>query len=325
MEKQRKLIEFTGNLKLRQRTITKLQPNKLSLELEKEKFIINMSEIIDRLKFDIFDEQVNGRPRNDFRDIIKALLVMSYNNMSYRRTQSDLRKMCEEDLIKYAVPRSTLNDYVNREETKNIIERLIQLSALLFVDNEDTAIIDSTWFGLKMYLGGYKQVHDKREVNLNKCRKIHVVCLRNSKIIAYAKATAGNFHDSPFFEELLRGTIHNGFILTKLICDAGYSSKENYATCRELGVEDAYIDFRSNASLKRPKSNLWREKLRMYKENHNFWHEEYRFRVLIESVFSAIKRKNTTFLRSKNALAQDTELLLKVLVYNITIIGKFFK
>jgi len=49
------------------------------------------------------------------------------------------------------------------------------------------------------------------------------------------------------------------------------------------------------------------------------------FRVLIESVFSAIKRKNTTFLKSKNGLAQDIELLFKILVYNITIIGKFFK
>src|SRR3989344_1772003 len=50
MEKQRKLIEFTGKLKIRQRTITKLQPNKFSLELEKEKFILNLSIISDILR-----------------------------------------------------------------------------------------------------------------------------------------------------------------------------------------------------------------------------------------------------------------------------------
>jgi len=44
--------------------------------------------------------QFMGRPRADFRDVIKVILIMSYNGMSYRRTQSDLRRMYEKELIK---------------------------------------------------------------------------------------------------------------------------------------------------------------------------------------------------------------------------------
>jgi hypothetical protein len=47
------------------------------------------------------------------------------------------------------------------------------------------------------------------------------------------------------------------------------------------------------------------------------------FRALVEGVFSAIKRKHLNYLRSRNETAQDIELLLKCLVYNITVIGRY--
>ncbi len=93
---------------------------------------------------------------------------MSYNGMSYRRTQSDLKWMFESELIKSIPPRSTLNDYSNDENTIKLIEKLIQVSALFFNDNEDTLIIDSTWFGQRMYSGGYRKVYDKKNAL---CRK----------------------------------------------------------------------------------------------------------------------------------------------------------
>ena len=62
---------------------------------------------------------------------------------------------------------------------------------------------------------------------------------------------------------------------------------------------NVFIDFKSNATLRRAKSDIWREKLRLYKEQKDIWNQSYRFRVLIEGVFSAIKRKNLNYLRSK--------------------------
>ena len=318
MEQQQKL---SPDIRRDFKPVIALQSSPNHLEQEKEKFINNMCDFIEPLNFEQL--QVMGRPKANFKDIIKSLCIMSYNGMSYRRTQSDLKKMFEEDLLKSIPPRSTLNDYSNNENTKQIIEKLIQVSALFFNDNEDTMILDSTWFGQKMYTGGHKKVHDKKHAPLAHVRKLHAVCLKNSKIIAYGKATKGTCNDFPIFEEMIRTVVKRGFQIKTLLADAGYCSKKNYALCRELGIDNAFIDFRSNAVLRRAKSDIWREKLRLYKEQKEIWNQSYRFRVIIEGVFSAIKKKNLNYLRSKKETAMDVEVLLKALVYNITIIGKY--
>lgn len=248
---------------------------------------------------------------------------MSYNGMSYRRAQSDLKRMYSEGLIQSIPPRSTLNDYSNNENTKFLIEKLIQVSSLFFTDNEDTLIVDSTWFGQRMYTGGYKKVYDKKNASLQKVRKLHICCAKNSKIITCAIATSGTNHDSPYLEKLISSPMKNGFKVKTLLADAGYSGKNNYALCQNLGIFNVFIDFKKNASIKRAKSSIWKEKLKLYKEQKEIWNQTYRFRVLVEGVFSVMKKKHLNYLRSRKETAQDVEVLLKALVYNLTIIGKY--
>ncbi len=318
MEQQEKLFhDVRNNFK----PVVTLKKNVLTLEQEKEKFINNLCDFIEPLNFE--QMQIMGRPKANFKDIIKSLCMMSFNGMSYRRTQSDLKRMFEDDLIKSIPPRSTLNDYVNNENTKFIVEKLIQASALFFTENEDTIILDSTWFGERMYSGGYRKVYDKKNAPLGKVRKLHVACLKDSKIIACAFATKGTRHDSPVFEELVTKLNLNGFKIKTLLADAGYSGKNNYALCKELGILNVFIDFKSNATLSRAKSDIWREKLKLYKEQKEVWNQTYRFRVIVEGIFSAIKKKHLNYLRSKKETAMDVEVLLKALVYNLTIIGKY--
>ncbi len=143
MELQTKL-----SIHQKQDSVIALQKNTLTLETEKQNFIQNLCDFIEPLNFERL--QITGRPKSNFKDIIKSLCMMSYNGMSYRRTQTDLKWMFEQGLISYVPPRSTLNDYSNDESTKFIIEKLIQISALFFNDNEDTLIVDSTWFGERM-------------------------------------------------------------------------------------------------------------------------------------------------------------------------------
>ena len=174
-----------------------------------------------------------------------------------------------------------------------------------------------------MYTGGYKTVYNSKYSSFDKCRKLHIGCLKNSKIIAFAKTTNGTSHDSPHFEEIVRTITRNGFMITSCLADAGYSSKNHYALCKELGILETYIDFKSNSSVKRGKSDLWKEKLKLFKEQKEIWHQAYKYRALVEVVFFEIKIKNIYYLRSRNEIAQDVELLLKVLVYNLTVIGKY--
>ena len=87
-----------------------------------------------------------------------------------------------------------------------------------------------------MYSGGFKRVHDKKNVNFEQTRKLHISCLKNSKVITYAKTTLGKKHDCPFFEELVKNPIKNGFKIKTILADSGYMSKSNHFLCQELGI-----------------------------------------------------------------------------------------
>ena len=98
MERQNSLIEYNKDLKFESvKHLVKLRPNKKSLEWEKRRFIQFAMGFIDLIDFK--NNQVNGRPRFCIKDIIKSLAVMSYNGMSYRRTESDLVDLHEKGLL----------------------------------------------------------------------------------------------------------------------------------------------------------------------------------------------------------------------------------
>jgi len=291
--------------------------NNNSLEKEKTCFLKAMCNFLDTISFE--DGQVNGRPKVDQGEILKHLLVMSYNSMSYRRAISDLNLLYKNGFISKLISRSTLNDFANNNEAIQILERLVQVSATFFKDTEDTLIVDSTWFAEKMYVGGCSTVHGHKQGLLN-TRKIHVGILQNSKIICYAKATIGTFHDSPAFEDILVKSAEL-FDLKSCLGDKAYSSKNNYILCGDRGIK-GFLDFKKHVKENKGKSSLWREQVNVWKNKPELWHESYRYRVLVESVFFVMKKKFGNYLRSRNENSRDVEMLLKCLVYNLSLIGK---
>ncbi len=293
--------------------------NSRSLEKEKYEFLRTTCNFLDNIEFE--DEQVNGRPKTSQREILKHLLVMSYNAMSYRRALGDLKILYDQDFIKKIISRSTLNDYANNTKTIELLERMIQISSLFFKETEDTLIVDSTWFGEKMYVGGAKNVHEGKQ-GLNNTRKIHVGILKDSKVICYAKATKGTLHDCPVFKDIVSESAEL-FDIKYCLGDKGYLSKENYILCQDLGIK-AYLDFKVNCKFKGGGSRLWKDQINIWRKKPEIWKESYRFRVLIESVFSVIKKKHNSYLRSRKETSRDNEMLLKCLVYNLTVIGRCF-
>ncbi len=246
-------------------------------------------------------------------------MIMSYNAMSYRRAISDLQILYNQGFIQKIISRSTLNDYANNDKTIDLLERLIQISATFFKESEDTLIVDSTWFGEKMYTGGHKEVHGGK-VGLTNTRKIHVGILKKSKVICYAKATHGTRNDSPVFKDIIINSSEL-FNLKYCLGDKGYCCKDSYILCEERGIT-AYLDFRINCVSKGGKSNLWKQQIDVWKNKPEVWKESYRYRVVIEGIFSVIKKKHNSYLRSRKQVSRDVEMLLKCLVYNLSIIGK---
>lgn len=299
------------------------------LETERANFLKVCSDFVDKnIKEEV---QVEGRPKISLGDRIKSLLILTLNGLSIRRVESDLILAKNLGLLERVPKKSTINKYMQDKTLIQELEKLIQYSAMLFYPNENTLIVDSTWFVSKMNMAGYKRKpygnkEDSTPVeipSLEKCRKLHIGCLPNSKIIVYAKTSLGVSHDCPTFKDIINTTVNNGLILDRVLADSGYMSKDNYSLCQELGVKQAFIDFKKSVTGKRAQSGLWREAFRLYKNKDPAWHENYRYRVIVESVFSTMKRKFVNWLRNKNEVALSNEILLKALCYNLTVLGRY--
>ncbi len=304
--------------------VLKLRPK--HLENEKKDFIEIMRIFLEGI--DLQQQQHQGRPRTPMSDIIASLLIMSYHGWSFRRSESDIEELYEKGIISFNPKKSTLHKYMSDSEIEKILVNLIEASSLYFIDSNDTTlIIDSTWYQKFMNLC---QAHhqNQRSVKLApqyKTRKIHVAMLKESKMIVWAKATPGQTNDTPLFEEMLNNVTKRGFNIDSILADKGYMSKKNYALCQELGIKNIFIDFRKNVTGKRPQGQLWRDRVKVFKDNPLEWRESYRYRVLIESLFSTIKRKGKNYIRNQKDISQNCELLLKALSHNLTIIAKFEK
>ncbi len=309
--------------------IIKMQRQRLQsisnpLETEKSDFVAVLNEFIDNIDFE--QEYFCGRPGIDLRDILKCLLVMSYYGMSYRRSLSDMQDMFQKGFISFAPKRSTIAKYMLDKEIKEILKVLIPLSARTFMDIEDTILVDSSWWGKSLPLSGRhkRHVNSKRSYfPLDRTRKLHVMCFLKTQIIACVRVSAGTINDHSFFDEMIKEVIDNGFNVKRLIGDAGYSGKRHTALLEDLNIKEVFIDFKKNATFKKPRSFLWKERLKLYRENPEVWHESYRFRVIIENLFSSMKRKGKNYIRCRKPDSQDVELLLKAMVHNLIIIAKF--
>jgi hypothetical protein len=291
------------------------------LELEKEGLLKSMSEIIDMLELE--EPYLVGRPKFQISDIIKSLIIMSYHSWSYRRCMHDVKMLYAQGKIKKVPSKSTLNRYANSPEVLDLLINLIPLTALYFKNSEDCLLMDSTWLSKKMYTGGYQRVANKKETPFDSTRKLQVSCFKNSKAIVCAIPTDGKSADSPHFQEMIERALEIGFNIKEVLADAGYNSKANYKFCADNNIRRVFIDFKINSNYHRSKSSLYREQLRMYKESYDVWHEHYRFRVIVEGLFSTMKRRSLNYLRSRNELAMDIELLLKCLAHNFITISRY--
>jgi len=81
-----------------------------------------------------------------------------------------------------------------------------------------------------------------------------------------------------------------------------------------------YIPFKKNATGKAGKSALWRKTFHYFQLQKEEFMEHYHKRSNVESTFGAIKKKFGESVKSKNRVAQENELLCKIISYNITVL-----
>jgi len=103
--------------------------------------------------------------------------------------------------------------------------------------------------------------------------------------------------------------------------DTGYLSHRNCVLVEAKGATP-YLKPRSHSPEKPIGPPAWKRMIQSYRRNNPRWMTRYHTRSMAETAFSAIKRTLGHRLTSNRRDHQRLELMIKVIVYNITVLIK---
>jgi len=252
-----------------------------------------------------------GRKGHDPREVAVGCILKVGFNQTYDGIEAYLKE--SETFKKYfdEVPGHTV---IHRGMTKLSIRyiRKVMNRVIRSLRRKGMNIaVDSTGFRVRNSSLWY-DIRIKRKNTKRDCIKLHLSMDVDTGIIHWFTLTSSKRHDSPEFKNLLKHLPDLGDVFG----DKGYSSRNN---CQIVANKHGtpYLHFKDNATNKAKGKPAWIISIRAYKKNKEKWLDTYHARSIVESVFSSIKRRWGSFLRSRRKWMQKKELSLKVLSYNI--------
>jgi hypothetical protein len=109
--------------------------------------------------------------------------------------------------------------------------------------------------------------------------------------------------------------------MIEVYADRMYCTRKNYVYCKKLGGT-FYSPFKINAIAYKNDPIEWLEKFKLYDEKPDEFYAHYDGRSMAESAIFSIKAKLSQNIRSRNKIAQENEVLIKVLLHNIFLLSR---
>ncbi len=257
-----------------------------------------------------------GRPRMKLKDRIFCCIMKAYSQLSSRRAQCLYHQALQRHQIDLSPHFNVVIQALNRKEITPLLRELVHLSAQPLASVETDFAIDSSGFRCSSFGDYCEYAHGtKRQHNWLKC---HIATGVTTNIVADVVITKEHAHDSPQLKKLLRN-VSEHFAIGEVTADKAYSSRKNYELVGSLGGI-AYIPFKKNAKGTAKGSPLWNRAYHYFQLHKDEFMEHYHARSNVESTFSAIKKKFGETIKSRNRVAQENELLCKIIAYNITVL-----
>lgn len=278
--------------------------------------------LFDRLLRDLVEnilepKQTMGRPRLSLRELVFCAIQKVYSQLSSRRARSLFVNAHEKEQIRKVPYYNAINKVLNRPELTPILHNLIGISAKPLQSIEKDFAIDSSGFRTSSFNVYAQQTYSLRREH--EWLKAHIMTGVKSNVVTAIEITDETGADSPQLRPLVEVTHSKGFNIQELSADKAYSSRDNYEAVKEAGGV-AYIPFRKGATGRSRGSKLWRKMFLYFQLKHDEFLQHYHRRSNAESTFAAIKRKFGETLKSKNRIAQENELLCKIIAYNLTVV-----
>jgi transposase len=267
--------------------------------------------------------QEKGRPRIPMADAIFCAGYKVYSTVSSRRFMTDLRDAHAAGLVSKAWHFNSVLGCIENPELTPILYDLVTASAAPLAAVEDTFAVDSTGFGCQQYYRHYAVKYGK-EMFAHDWLKLHALVGCRTNVIAAVQVTDRNAGDCPQFVPLLNIAAPT-FTMEAVCGDKAYASRLNVRHVTQLGGTP-YIALKSNnvpyatqqTAKHREDVSAWQKLWHLYNLHRDEFLAKYHARSNAESTFSAMKRVFGDTLRNKGRVAQENELLLKVIAFNIT-------
>lgn len=270
-------------------------------------------------------QQTNGRPRLPLGEMVFCAVLKVYSTFSSRRFISDLHAARERGYVSKVPHFNSVSNYLESEALTPYLRMLIEDSAAPLRIVERDFAVDSSGFSTGIYQkwvdakwGKVRQSYGVERTQNLKTQdwvKVHVMCGVKTNIITAVEVTHAHAHDSPQYPALLETTSRN-FVMNSVCADKAYSSEKNLRLTLVKGAQP-FIAFKSNATAAPQRNTVWKEMLRQYQYNQEWFMQHYHRRSNVETTFSMIKLKFGERLRSKGRTAQINEVLCKILCHNL--------
>lgn len=256
-----------------------------------------------------------GRPRKPLADVVFALVQGAYSGLSSRRASSDVRAAASAGLIDEMISCKTLVRYLDNPALTGLLRTLVQESAAPLAQVETRFAVDSTGFATNTYSRWFDHKWG-RERRQQQWIKAHVIAGVSTHVITDVIVTDHRGADAPQLPELVTNTAQR-FTMSEVSGDKAYMSRDNFAAVESVGAVP-YIPFRTGTTGEGPA--LWRRMWALFMYRGEEFGRHYHARSNVETAFSMIKRKFGASVRAKNTVAQQNEVLCKILCHNLVVL-----
>jgi hypothetical protein len=307
-----------------------------------------------RLACQVLPEHSCKFSRHDFTlaQLFACLVVREFFGLSYRRAEAllaDSPAWLSDIGLRHAPDHNTLWRALDTLLAARRCRRMLDLLAELFAKAKLLTLrrkplaLDSTCFEQRHRSAHYdrrcrriallasprgpvakgpgkwgKTVNDARSRSLHRMPKLSVAVDSGSHLILAAKARIGNGSDAPDFDDLLRQAWRRRRVAV-VVADAGYDSEANHCIARHgLSVRSIIALGIGRPTDKLPSGRWRRHMARRFARKADQKH--YAQRSQSETVHSMIKRNQGSALRSRTPERRKKEMMLRVLVHNITLL-----
>jgi hypothetical protein len=163
-----------------------------------------------------------------------------------------------------------------------------------------------------------KSVNAARGRRLRRMPKLAIAVDSGSHLILSAKPRIGNGSDAPDFDDLLYHAWRRSKVAV-VVADAGYDSEANHCIARQDMCVRSIIAVGIGRPTRKPPSGRWRRHMKK-RFSRKADQKLYAQRSQSETAHSMMKRNMSSALRSRTPERQKKEMMLRVLVHNITLL-----